>query len=97
MTDRDPVILPRRGFTVADYHRLGEAGILSEGERVELIEGEIIEMTPIGSANAGRVNQLIRLLTRALGERAVVAAQNPLVLGEHSEPTRIRVPRTCCC
>lgn len=87
MTNLNPAHpLPRRHFTVADYHRMGEAGILGEDERVELIEGEIIEMTPIGSPHGGRVNQLNRCLTQAVGESAVVAVQNPVLLGEHSEP-----------
>ena len=86
MTTIDQVPLRHRCFSVADFHRMGEAGILGEDERLELIEGEIIEMTPIGSPHGGRVNQLNRLLTQAVGERAVVAIQNPVVLGEHSEP-----------
>ena len=86
MTTTDQVPLKHRCFTVADFHRMGEAGILGEDERLELIEGEIIEMTPIGSPHGGRVNQLNRLLTQAVGELAVVAVQNPVVLSEHSEP-----------
>ena len=86
MTTIDQAPLKHRCFSVADFHRMGEAGILGEDERLELIEGEIIEMTPIGSPHGGRVNQLNRLLTQAVGERAVVAIQNPVVLGEHSEP-----------
>jgi hypothetical protein len=49
MTTIAQVPLKHRCFTVADFHRMGEAGILGEDERLELIEGEIIEMTPIGS------------------------------------------------
>lgn len=45
----------KRLFTVAEYHRMGEAGILAEDDRVELIEGEIVEMTPIGSRHAACV------------------------------------------
>lgn len=76
----------RKRFSVADYHRMGEVGLLGEDDRVELIEGEIIEMTPIGSSHGGRVKQLNRLLTEAVGERAVIAVQDPVVLGERSEP-----------
>lgn len=76
----------RKRFSVADYHRMGEAGIFGEDDRVELIEGEIIEMTPIGSPHGGRVKQLNRLLAQAVGERAVIAVQDPVVLGERSEP-----------
>jgi len=52
----------RRQFTVQDFHRMGEAGILPPDERVELIDGVVVEMTPIGSAHAGRVNRLTALL-----------------------------------
>lgn len=76
----------RRRFNVADYRRMGEAGILGEDERVELIDGEIIEMTPIGSPHGGRVKQLNYLLVRAVGEHAIVAAQDPVILGDRSEP-----------
>jgi len=78
--------LQRRRFSVADYHRMGETGILGEDERLELIDGEIFEMTPIGSPHGGRVNQLNRILTQAVGASAVVAVQNPLVLDQRSEP-----------
>lgn len=73
-------------FNVADYHRMGEIGILGEDDRVELIEGEIVAMPPIGSPHGGRVNRLNRLLSSAVGDRAVVAPQNPIVLSERSEP-----------
>jgi len=78
--------LARRRFTVEDYHRMGEAGILSEDDRVELIEGEIVEMTPVGSRHAGCVNRLVRLFHRTVGDRALVSVQNPVRLGQHSEP-----------
>ncbi len=48
-------LLGRHRLTVNDYHRMGEAGILHEDSRVELIEGELIDMTPIGSGHAGTV------------------------------------------
>ncbi|GIX47759.1 MAG: hypothetical protein KatS3mg131_1970 [Candidatus Tectimicrobiota bacterium] len=53
---------------------------------MELIEGEIVEMAPVGSRHAGQVNRLNRLLSRLVGERAIVSVQNPVRLGEHSEP-----------
>ena len=86
MATIDQAPLKYRCFTVADFHRMGEAGILGEDERLELIEGEIVEMTPIGSPHGGRIKRLNRLLTRAVGEQAIVAVQDPVVLGEHSEP-----------
>lgn len=73
-------------FTVDDYHRMGETGILREDDRVELIEGEIVAMPPIGSPHGGRVNRLTRIMTDAVADRAVVSPQNPVVLGVRSEP-----------
>ena len=76
----------RRRFTVKEFHHMGEAGILTEDDRVELIDGEIVHMTPIGSRHAACVKRFIRLLTTAVGDRAIVAAQDPVVLGPDSEP-----------
>lgn len=76
----------RRPLTVAEYHRMGEAGILTEGDRVELIEGQLIAMSPIGSDHSGTVNALNRLLVRAVGDHGVVAVQNPVRLDDYSEP-----------
>jgi Uma2 family endonuclease len=76
----------RRRFTVHDYHRAGEVGILHEDDRVELIEGEIVETTPIGSRHAMCVIRLNRLLVPLIGEEALVSPQNPVRLGEHTEP-----------
>ena len=76
MTD----VLTRRRFTVEEYHRMGDAGILAEDERVELIEGEIVKMTPIGFRHAGSVNRLTSLWTSRLGNRVVVQIQNPIEL-----------------
>jgi Uma2 family endonuclease len=73
-------------FTVEDYHRMAEAGILGEDDRVELIEGEIVEMPPIGSPHGGTVKALIHLFSRAVGDAALVAAQDPVRLSEISEP-----------
>lgn len=80
------IAMERRRFTVEEYHRMGEAGILSEDERVELIEGEIVEMTPIGSRHAGYVIHLNHLFSKALGDRALVSVQNPVRLSEITEP-----------
>ena len=73
-------------FTVDDYQRMGETGILREDDRVELIEGEIVSMPPIGSPHGGGVKHLNRLLAQAVGERAIVAVQDPVVLRPRSEP-----------
>lgn len=77
----------RKGpFTVDAYHRLAEVGILGEDDRVELLDGQIVEMTPIGPDHAAGVDSLTRLLVRAVGDAAIVRVQNPIVLNERSEP-----------
>ncbi len=76
----------RRLFTVAEYHQMAQAGILGEDDRVELIEGEIIAMNPIGSRHAAAVARLTRLLVEGAGGRALVWVQNPVQLDPCSEP-----------
>ena len=76
----------RRRITVAEYHRMSEVGILGERDRVELIEGELVAMPPIGSYHTGTVNKLNHSLVHAVGERAIVAVQNPVRLDDVSEP-----------
>jgi Uma2 family endonuclease len=76
----------RHRYTVADYRRMGEAGILAHDARVELIDGEIIDMVPPGDPHAGTVDQLALAFGSALAGLAQVRVQNPLYLDEHSEP-----------
>lgn len=76
----------RHRFTVKDFLKMGEAGILGEDARVELIGGVVIDMAPIGSGHAGMVKLLNRLLNRAVGDAAIVGAQDPIVLDDDSEP-----------
>ena len=76
----------RHRLTVANYYRMAEAGILRADARVELIEGEIIDMAPIGRQHAGTVNHLNRILQQVVGEHAIVQIQNPVSLDEYSEP-----------
>jgi Uma2 family endonuclease len=78
--------LTRWRFTVHDYHRMGEAGILHEDDRVELIEGELVEMTAIGTRHFSCVNRLNRLLVMNVGDEAIVSVQNPVRLNEYNEP-----------
>jgi Uma2 family endonuclease len=78
--------LTRHLFTVDEYHRMAENHVLSEDDRVELIDGEIIEMAPIGSGHLGHVNRLGRVFGAAIGERALLSVQNPVRLGHRSEP-----------
>ena len=76
----------RRRFTVHEYHRMAEAGILHEDDRVELIEGEVSEMSPIGARHASVVRNLNRLLGRQVSEEFLVDVQNPVRLDEGNEP-----------
>jgi Uma2 family endonuclease len=78
---------PRRHrITVEEYYRMAEVGLLAPDARVELIEGEIIDMPPSGSRHTGTVSLLGRLLERAVGDRAIVRCQAAVVLGEFSQP-----------
>jgi Uma2 family endonuclease len=76
----------RRLFTREEYHCMGEVGILKPTERVELIRGEIIEMSPIGRRHVAFVNNLTQLLVLRLGGRAIVSVQNPVALDDDTEP-----------
>ena len=78
--------LRRRRFTAEEYHKMGEAGILGRDERVELIEGEVVEMNPIGSRHAACVRRLTRLLSRQLGDDLLLDVQNPVRLNRGLEP-----------
>jgi Uma2 family endonuclease len=80
------VSLPHHRFTVEKYLQMIRDGILTGDDRVELLRGEIIEMSPIGERHAGIVNRLNRRLIRELGDKAVVAVQNPLPLGDDAVP-----------
>lgn len=78
--------LTRRSFTVDEYHRMAEAGILGEDDRVELIDGQVVAMTPIGPGHGSCVNRLTALFAPLAGGRATLSVQNPLVLAKHQEP-----------
>src|SRR6266699_4751721 len=74
-------------FTVQDYHRMAEAGIFHEDDRLELLAGEIVEMPPRGPGHAGGVKRLMNSLLPLQGERkAISSVQDPIRLGQHSEP-----------
>lgn len=80
-------VLNTRRFTIKEYYQMAEAGILTEGDRVELIEGEVVEMMPIGVRHAGTVNRLASALWGALRDQAVVSVQNPVrITALNSEP-----------
>ncbi len=78
--------ITRWKLDVHEYHRLGETGILTAEDRVELIDGEVVEMSPIGSAHIGAVMALTRLLVLAVGDRAHVSPQGSVRLDANSEP-----------
>jgi Uma2 family endonuclease len=78
-------------FTIAEYYKMAEDEILSDSygcgsRRTELINGEIIQMSPIGRLHSGCINRLTNLLTSRLSGLAVVAIQNPVILNDNSEP-----------
>jgi len=78
--------LRTHNFTVDEYHRMAEAGVFHEDDRVELIDGQVVEMTPIGPRHAGCVNRLNGLLSRLGGGGVTLSIQNPVLLGERREP-----------
>src|SRR5205807_8576698 len=73
-------------ITVDEYYRMVEVGLLAPEARVELIDGVIIDLPPIGSRHATTVTRLDRMLLRAVGDRALVRAQQPVRLSRSSEP-----------
>jgi Uma2 family endonuclease len=84
--DDEKLPILKHHLTVADYHKMGEAGIFKEDARVELINGELFDMPPIGSGHSGIVRILIHIFSRVVGALALVDVQNPVVLGDDSEP-----------
>ncbi len=79
--------LNTRKFTISEYHQMAEKSILSEDDRIELIKGEIIQMSPIGSRHAACVDRVNRLFNRLFPETVIIRVQNPIFLGDDiSEP-----------
>ncbi|MFS0516770.1 Uma2 family endonuclease [Nostoc sp. UIC 10607] len=79
------VVTPKR-FTIAEYHQLIELGFLTDGDRIELIRGELIQMTAKGTSHTVCSSILCRQLDRLLGDRAVIRGQDPIILPNQSEP-----------
>lgn len=75
-----------RRFTVGEYERMVDVGILTEEDRVELVGGEIVDISPIGSRHAAQVRLLAGVLQRVAGDRAIVSIQAPIRLDDASEP-----------
>lgn len=80
------VAVTKRRFTIREYQKMGESGILGEDDRIELIAGEIVEMSPIGSQHAGHVARVQDAVSRAVARQAIVWVQNPVDLDDYSEP-----------
>ena len=77
----------RYRFTVEEFDRMAEAGVLAEDSRVELLAGEIIQMPPIGARHAASVERLIHLFAPlAVRGAAHLCVQNPVRLGEADQP-----------
>ena len=85
MLATDGVVL-RHKLDVDDYRRMAEAGILGDDDRVELVEGELIDMAPIGLDHAATVDGLTEALVLACAGRAIVSVQNPVRLDRLNEP-----------
>jgi len=96
----------RHRFTAREYRAMGEAGVLGEDDRVELVDGEIVDMAPIGSRHLSCVVALTHVLVERAQGRYFLSVQNPLRLSERDEPQpdltllrrrpdpRLRIPRS---
>ncbi|MGH9201774.1 MAG: Uma2 family endonuclease [Vicinamibacterales bacterium] len=80
------VAISRRRFTADDYQRIGQAGILSEDDRVELIDGEILSMSPIGTRHCASVDRATRAMVTRAGDKAIVRVQGAVRLDFYNEP-----------
>jgi Uma2 family endonuclease len=76
----------RKRFTVEEYHRLAEVGVLHEDDRIELIDGELIEMAAIGIAHADTLATLTDFAAMLVSRAARISVQNPITIGQRSEP-----------
>lgn len=78
--------LVRYRFSTDEYHRMADAGLFGEDDRVELLDGEVVMMAPIGSRHAACVKWLVAFFTTRLGGTVIVGVQDPMGLSERSEP-----------
>lgn len=79
-------ITQAKRFTLDEYHRLGELGFFHEDDRIELIKGEIIQMSAKGTAHEVCISKLLRELIRLLGDNATLRCQSPIIIANDSEP-----------
>ncbi len=84
MTVVAPIV--RRRFTVAEYERMAEAGVFGPDERIELLDGEVLEMAPIGPPHSSRIDRCNAYVGRAFGAGVIIRVQNPLHLSDLSMP-----------
>jgi Uma2 family endonuclease len=80
------VEIARRLFNVHEYHKMVDAGVLCEDDRVELIRGEILEMSPIGPRHSAAVLRALNTVLRIVGDHAIVGCQGSIRLDEYDEP-----------
>jgi Uma2 family endonuclease len=80
------VQIARHYFTADEFERMAERGVFLEDARLELVEGEIVEMSPIGKRRAACVDLLAELFRERLQRQVIVRVQNPIQLDDHSEP-----------
>jgi Uma2 family endonuclease len=79
-------LFTKKLFTVDEYHRMVDAGILREGDRVELINGEVLTMSPIGLGHMAALDRATRLFVTRLGESAIVRVGGSVRLDSFNEP-----------
>lgn len=86
MAESIPITIPTFDFSVESYHKMADTGILKPTDRVELIEGKIITMSPMKSAHAACVRRLGNIMQYIFKEKVMVSEEKAITLGTHSEP-----------
>ncbi len=86
MAESIPISIPTYNFSVETYHKMADTGILKPTDRVELIEGKIITMSPMKSAHAACIRRLGDILRHLLGSNVIISEEKAITLGTHSEP-----------
>jgi len=81
-----PCLPQRHAITVEEFFRMGEIGVFEPEARIELIDGELIDMPPIGPPHASRTKRVSKLLHRGVGDSAIVSTQDPIILGDLNAP-----------